>query len=129
MSNVKALVRIGILALGLILGINADADTQDMNDDLVRLVAGLDALVPIIADAERNQDKNAPVQFHFESWQDGKGIWHQGLKQDVLAMRQGIIAQINQPVFAPRAVTPLSEDYISDTESATVVPSATEGNK
>lgn len=129
MRQLGAWLRVALIGTVVIVGSSAYADTQDMNDDLVRLVAGLDALLPIIADAEGRQDKNAPVQFHFESWQDAKGVWHQGLKQDVLAMRQGIIGQINEPVFSPRTVTPLSEDYVSDTESATLVPSATKENQ
>lgn len=115
----SALFRKGMIACvlaGSFLCAPVYADTQSMNEDLVRLVAGLDALLPIIADAESRQDPNAPVQFHFVDWRDAKGIKHNGLKEDVLAMRAGIVSQINQPVFAPRTLAPLANDYVSDTK-------------
>lgn len=116
---------LGLFVLGGSLCAPCYADTQSMNDDLVRLVAELDALLPIIAAAESEQDANSPVQFHFEDWRDAKGVRHNGLKQDVLAMRAGVVAQINQPVLAPRTITPLADDYLSDTKTGrTIAPTS-----
>lgn len=88
------------------------AATPDMNTDLVQLVDQLDAMLPLIAQAEKKQDHNAPVQFHFETWIDSQGTRHNGLKQDVIAMRAAIANQINAEAIAPRALPPLEQDYV-----------------
>lgn len=100
------------LMMGISMSGFAIAGNDAMNTDLVQLVDQLDAMLPLIAQAEKAQDAKAPVQFHFETWTDNQGIRHNGLKQDVLAMRAAIVGQINAPAMTPRAVAPLEQDYV-----------------
>lgn len=91
------------------------ADNTQMNQTLVQIVAQLNAVLPLIDTAQRQQDKNTAVQFHFDSWTDANGVLHQGLRQDIMAIRQGIIDQINQAPLEPRTVQPLNRDFMDST--------------
>lgn len=108
----KMLMKILVVVMASSLSRLGLAATPDMNTDLVQLVDQLDAMLPLIKQAEQIQDPHAPVQFHFETWVDSQGVRHNGLKQDVVAMRAAIVAQINAQATAPRALPPLEQDYV-----------------
>lgn len=88
------------------------AGNSEMNQTLVQMVNQLNALLPLITEAQKQQDKNTPTQFHFQTWTDSKGIQHAGLRQDILAIRQGLLDQINQAPLAPRTVQPIHNDFV-----------------
>ena len=88
------------------------ADTTEMNNNLVRLVNQIDAMMPIIDAAKAEQDPNARVQFHFETWTDSKGQVHLGLREDLFMIRQALINQINGTNLTPTKVVPLENDFI-----------------
>jgi len=91
------------------------ADNAQMNQTLVQILAQLNAVLPLIDTAQRQQDKNTAVQFHFDAWTDPNGVVHQGLRQDITAIRKGIIDQINQAPLEPRTVQPLNQDFVDNT--------------
>lgn len=106
------LYRIVGAGLGIFISFASLADNAQMNESLVQIIAQLNATLPLIDTAERQQDPNTAVQFHFDAWVDAKGVKHAGLRQDILAIRQGIIEQINQPAMEPRTIKPLNHDFI-----------------
>ncbi len=107
----KGLVGVACFA-GLSMSTSVMADTVQMNQTMVQMVSQLDALIPLIDQAEAAQDPTTRVQFHFDSWSDQSGNLHPGLRQDVLKMRAAIINQINQTNLTPEVVTPIRGDYV-----------------
>ena len=87
-------------------------DTLQMNNNLVRLVNQIDAMMPIIDNAKALQDPNARIQFHFDTWTDAKGQVHLGLRQDLFMMRESLVAQINGTSLTPTTVQPLENDFV-----------------
>ncbi len=107
----KTFLHIALLLLGLPFFANSYADESQMNETLVQMVNQLNAMLPLIDKAEKEQSPKSATQFHFESFKDVDGLTHPGLRQDVLAIRQGVMAQINQAPVEPRTVTPIEGDY------------------
>ena len=88
------------------------ADQAQMNETLVRLVNQLDALLPLVDEAEREQPQNERFTFHFSSFEGSDGKTHNGLREDIMSMKEALIVQINQPTIDPETVAPLNNDFI-----------------
>jgi hypothetical protein len=110
--KLKKIVTIGCLSLGLMSPL-IYADTT-MNETLVRIVNQLDALLPLIDQAEREQPPNQRVMFHFSSFEGSDGELHTGLREDVMSMKAAILAQLDQAQIDPENVTPMPNDFIGE---------------
>ncbi len=93
-----------LLILGLI-GFNlpvhfavADADAE--REVLARIDHELEALEPLIRDAEAQGNPDARIRFRYD--------W---LRQDLSRVRQGIVEHIAAPQAEPRTFPPLRGDY------------------
>jgi len=93
------------------LPINSFANTVDENVYLKQIVNQLDAVQPLILAAQRAQPKNQRVQFHYEKYKDNHGKLHNGLLEDIQAIKSGINQKLNQVSVEPRQVVALKGDY------------------
>jgi RAQPRD family integrative conjugative element protein len=109
--NIKGFVLGGFL---LIVSISALADQERMNETLVRMINQLDAMTPLIEHAKREQPQGTRFQFHFEQFEGSDGQYHNGLKEDVMAIRQALVEQINQPEVDPYHIKPLNTDFVGE---------------
>ena len=78
----------------------AAADTDGEHTELARLVHELDALEPLIREAEAQANPDARIRFRYD--------W---LRQDLSRVRQGIEEHIEVPRAEPRTFPPLRGDY------------------
>lgn len=104
--------------LGLILfitSLHGGATNPDLNESLVRIINQINALLPILSEAQNQIEPNARIQLHIEGFEDARGQRHPGLRDDLLAIRNSLIEYINEPVIAPRKITPLALDFVSKT--------------
>lgn len=101
-----------LLAIGTSLTV-AHADQQQMNETLVRMINQIDAMMPLVQKAEKEQPKNERFAFHFTQFEGSDGERHNGLKEDLLEIRQALIAQINTPSVDPYHIKPLNNDFVS----------------
>ena len=76
----------------------ADADSE--REALARLAHELNALEPLIREAEAQTNHDARIRFQYD--------W---LRQDLARIRMGIQEHINAPRAEPRSVEPLRGDY------------------
>ena len=106
--NLSVLLIVGLLGFGSPLL----AESSQMNETLVRLVNQLDALLPLVDEAEREQPQNERFTFHFSSFESSDGKTHNGIREDILSMKEALIVQINQPAIDPETVAPLNNDFI-----------------
>jgi len=79
---------------------NVIADADGEREALARLAHELNALVPLVAQAESQAEPDARIRFRYD--------W---LRQDLERVRSGIEAHINAPRAEPRKVEPLRGDY------------------
>ena len=76
----------------------ADADAE--RDALAKIIHELNALEPLIKQAEANADNDSRVRFHYD--------W---LRQDLKQIRDGVQSHIDAPRAQPRSFPPLRGDY------------------
>ena len=95
----------------LLMPMVVSADNEQMNQVLQQMVRQLDATLVLIDKASALQDAHARTQFHFERYTDSEGHSHPGLRDDLIAVRSGIMAQLNEQVLSPRQLAPIAGDY------------------
>lgn len=78
---------------------------------LTQILNELDAIQPLILAAQAQQSKNTRTQFHYIHYRDGQGQLHNGLLEDVQAIKSGITQALNQLPMEPRVVAPIQGDY------------------
>ena len=89
-------------------------DDVNMNMTLSRIINQLDAILPLISQAEREQKRALPTAtpFQFEHFRTADGNVHNGLRQDVMAMREAIINAMTHKPIEVGTISPMTLDYI-----------------
>src|SRR5688572_17770831 len=77
------------------------ANNEQMNESLVKIIHELDAIMPLMDEAQQEQDKNTLAQFHFDDFKDVNGVKHEGLREDILSIRQSLINEVNNAPLEP----------------------------
>lgn len=95
-----------------ILSINTYADESNFNQTIVRIINQINAINPLIEEARAQQSKNPRIEFHLDSFVGSDNQTHNGLSQDLAAIKQSLIAYLNKPSIEPRKITPLALDYV-----------------
>lgn len=83
-----------------------------LNQTLVRIINQLNAIMPLLDEAQSEVEPNTRIQLHIESFEGSDGKQHAGLRQDVLSIRNGLIDYINKPAIEPKTIQPLALDFI-----------------
>ena len=88
------------------------ADTDALNETLVRVINQINAIQPLLDKAKTETSPNDRIQLHVEAFEGSDGKKHSGLRGDLISMRNALIDYINHPVIAPRVIEPLEMDFI-----------------
>lgn len=88
------------------------ADTEALNETLVRVINQINAIQPLLDKAKTEVSPNARIQLHIETFEGPDGKKHPGLRGDLISIRNALIDYINHPVIAPRVIEPLEMDFI-----------------
>lgn len=96
----------------LITSFSTWANNPDLNETLVRIINQINAIMPLLDEAQNEISPNARIQLHIEGFKDAQGEHHAGLREDLINIRNALIDYINQPVIAPRKVKPLAMDFV-----------------
>ncbi len=103
-----------LLTLMLVfISLTAQANNPNLNETLVRIINQINAIMPLLDEAQNELNPNARIQLHIESFKDDEGHHHAGVRENLLMIRNGLIDYINQPVIAPRKIKPLNHDFVS----------------
>ena len=89
----------------------ANLDTEKVY--LTQIVNQLDALQPLIMAASEAQPPDQRVTFHYQQYRDNQGRVHNGLLEDVQAVKAGVVEHLNAPAIEPRSIRPLQGDYLN----------------
>lgn len=90
----------------------AFADDAQMKESLTHIILQLQALKPLISEAQKAQPQNPRITLHFDSWVDAKGIHHNGLRQDIDLIQKGLIDAVNRQDIEPRHYDPINNDFV-----------------
>ncbi|HAT8409175.1 TPA: hypothetical protein GCU62_04740 [Legionella pneumophila] len=102
-----------LLCLTLIMiSLQCSANNPDLNETLVSIINQINAIMPLLDEAQTQVTPNARIQLQIEGFEDLQGQHHSGLREDLLNIRNGLIDYINQPIIAPRKIKPLEMDFV-----------------
>ena len=89
------------------------ADSEQMNQTLAKIADQLEAIKPLIIQAQQEQSQNPITKVHFNSWVDANGYTHKGLLQDISSIQNGVINAINKTSVNPRKINQISDDFVT----------------
>lgn len=101
-----------LLILMLSLPLASHASEEALNQTLVRVINQINAVMPLLDEAQSEIEPNTRIQLHIESFEGADGKKHAGLRNDLLAIRNALIDYINKPAIEPKTIKPLSLDFI-----------------
>ncbi|HAT1795172.1 RAQPRD family integrative conjugative element protein [Legionella pneumophila subsp. fraseri] len=96
----------------MIASLNSWANNPDLNETLVRVINQINAIMPLLDEAQTQLTPNPRIQLQIEGFEDAQGQHHAGVREDLLNIRNGLIDYINQPIIAPRKIKPLEMDFV-----------------
>lgn len=96
----------------MMISLHSWANNPDLNETLVRIINQLNAIMPLLDEAQAQISPNARIQLQIEGFEDAQNQHHAGLREDLLNIRNGLIDYINQPVIAPRKIKALEMDFV-----------------
>ena len=103
------------LLMGLILGgisLTSHATDAALNQTLVRIINQINAIMPLLDEAQDEITPNTRIQLHIEPFEGADGNTHAGLRTDLLSIRNALIDYINKPAIEPKTIEPLPLDFI-----------------
>lgn len=101
-----------LLVLMLSLPFASHASEEALNQTLVRVINQINAVMPLLDEAQSEIEPNTRIQLHIEPFEGADGKTHAGLRSDLLAIRNALIDYINKPAIEPKTIKPLSLDFI-----------------
>lgn len=110
----RILLLITLIFTGLLTSLNSFAGESQENIYLVQILNQLNAIQPLILAAQNEQPANSRMQFHYTKYRDAQGKLHNGLLEDVNAIKKGIEQKLNQTSIEPRTVAPVKGDYLNN---------------
>ncbi|HAT2073478.1 TPA: hypothetical protein JBF42_02285 [Legionella pneumophila] len=104
----KRLLLVLILSLPLVGYAQEDA----LNQTLVRVINQINAIMPLLDEAQTEIEPNTRIQLHIEHFEGSDGKTHAGLRTDLLTIRNALIDYINKRALSPKTIKPLALDFI-----------------
>ena len=80
---------------------------------LTQIINQLNAIKPLIIAANKEQEKNLRIRFHYTTYRDSNEKLHNGLLEDINDIQNGIQAKLNLTSGEIRHFQPVKDDYIS----------------
>ena len=102
-----------LLALILSLPFASYAQEEAVNQTLVRVINQINAIMPLLDEAQSEIEPNTRIQLHIENFEGSEGKIHAGLRTDLFAIRNALIDYINKPAIEPKTIKPLALDFVA----------------
>jgi hypothetical protein len=101
-----------VFLLLMIMSMTAYASDEALNQTLVRVINQINAIMPLLDEAKKEVEPNARITLHIDAFEGADGKQHEGVRDDLLSIRNALIDYINKPVIAPKTIQPLALDFI-----------------
>ena len=79
---------------------------------LTQMINQLNALKPLVIAANKEQENDLRVRFHYISYRDSNGSLHNGLLEDITEIQNGIQAKLNRTINEPHHFQTIKGDYL-----------------
>jgi len=104
----KLMITIGFCLMSMV----AHASEAELNNTLVRVINQLNAVLPLLDEAENEIEPNARIRLHIDAFEGSDGQSHPGVRDDLKQIRNALIDYINKPAIEPKTVKPLAFDFV-----------------
>jgi len=104
--------RFFLLLMISLTSLTTHASDEALNQTLVRVINQLNEIMPLLDEAKAELEPNARITLHIDAFEGADGNLHEGLRDDLLSIRNALIDYINKPVIAPKTIQPLALDFI-----------------
>ena len=101
-----------VFLLLMVMSMTAYASDEALNQTLVRVINQINAVMPLLDEAKTEIEPNARITLHIDAFEGADGKPHEGVRDDLLSIRNALIDYINKPVIAPKTIQPLALDFI-----------------
>ncbi|MBA2656842.1 MAG: hypothetical protein H0U70_07620 [Tatlockia sp.] len=101
-----------LLILILSLPLTSHASEENLNQTLVRVINQINSIMPLLDEAQTQIEPNSRIQLHIDSFEGSDTTKHNGLRDDLLLIRNALIDYINKPAIEPKTIKPLALDFI-----------------
>ena len=88
------------------------ANEAELNNTLVRVINQINAILPLLDEAQSEIEPNARIRLHVDAFEGADGQLHAGVRDDLQQVRNALIAYINKPAIEPKTVKPLAFDFV-----------------
>lgn len=88
------------------------ASDAALNQTLVRIINQINAVMPLLEEAKSEVEPNARITLHIDAFEGADGKTHEGLRDDLLSIRNALIDYINKPAIEPKTIQSLALDFI-----------------
>jgi len=104
--------RLFLVLIISLLSTTTNASEEALNQTLVRVINQLNAIMPLLDEAQTEIEPNTRIQLHIEAFEGADGKTHLGLRNDLVLIRNALIDYINKPAIEPKTIKPLALDFI-----------------
>jgi hypothetical protein len=104
----KLLVVVGFC----LMSVGVQASEAELNNTIVRVINQMNAILPLLDEAEDEIEPNARIRLHIDSFEGADRAKHPGVRDDLKSMRNALIDYINKPEIEPKTVKPLVFDFV-----------------
>ena len=108
----KRTVKGCLLAVLMMTSVVCTANDAELNNTLVRVINQINAILPLLDEAQSEIEPNARIRLHVDSFEGSDGKVHAGVRDDLQQVRNALIAYINKPAVEPKKVKPLAFDFV-----------------
>lgn len=88
------------------------ATDAELNNVLVRVINQINAILPLLDEANDEILPNARIRLHIDKYEGVDGAQHSGVRDDLTSIRNALIDYINKPAIEPKTVKPLAFDFV-----------------
>jgi hypothetical protein len=99
-----------VISMGL--SFTTQASETALNQTMVRIINQINAIMPLLDEANTEIVPNSRIQLHINSFEGADGKMHPGLRGDLLSIRNALIEYINKPAIEPKTIKPLALDFV-----------------
>ena len=92
--------------------VTTQASDEALNQTLVRVINQINAIMPLLDEAQSEIEPNIRIKLHIETFEGADGKSHSGVRKDLLLIRNALIDYINKPPIEPKTIKPLKLDFI-----------------
>ncbi|MCD6040307.1 MAG: hypothetical protein K0S27_1707 [Gammaproteobacteria bacterium] len=101
-----------ITTILMLLSLPAIANEAREKIYLIQIINQLEAIKSLAISANQEQEKEARIKFHYTSYHDSNGLFHNGLLEDINEIERGIQKKLNPMINEPRHFQEIKGDYL-----------------